>query len=268
MASVPYEEALATLQSMFGGLDRDIIIDVLEQNGCQMEPTVDALLILSGAQGASPREGQVGGNSAKLRQSTRRSFSSNDPVRRTSAEAGHRLEGFGSGEPHPKEEYEDALVSGSLKEKVATAPSRTISAGSAAMRKLTEVLADWGLTSRRSSSEYSLAHENEYRTSALDEDRPSASTSYAQTAGQLLDTVQTATANAIGGVSSSFRRASDVKHRQRAGREGQSLLAHDDDFEDGAVLSKQETRKEESRSLNSGWEEDEEEDEGFIKKEH
>lgn len=88
-----------------------------------------------------------------------------------------------------------------------------------------------------------LAHENEYRTSSLDEDRPSASTSYAQTAGQLLDTVQTATADALGGVSSSFRRASNVKHRQRAGREGQSLLAHDDDFEDGAVLSKDDARK-------------------------
>lgn len=88
-----------------------------------------------------------------------------------------------------------------------------------------------------------LAHENDYRASSLDDERPAASTSYASTAGQLLYSVQTAATDAIGGVSSAVRRASNVKHRQRAGREGDSLLAHDDDFEDGAVLSKADTRK-------------------------
>lgn len=60
---------------MFGGLDRDLIADVLDSHGCQMEPTVDALLILSGAQGNSPREAQASGRPGHLTD-TRRSFSS------------------------------------------------------------------------------------------------------------------------------------------------------------------------------------------------
>jgi hypothetical protein len=55
--------------------------------------------------------------------------------------------------------------------------------------------------------------------------------------------VQSATAEAIGGVSSSFRRMSTAKHRQRAGHEGESLLQHKDDFEDGAVLAKEDARQ-------------------------
>ncbi|EGG23570.1 hypothetical protein DFA_05703 [Cavenderia fasciculata] len=46
--SVPYEEALNSLQSMFSSFDRELIGAVLQQNKGHMEKTIDALLEMSG----------------------------------------------------------------------------------------------------------------------------------------------------------------------------------------------------------------------------
>jgi hypothetical protein len=46
--SIPYEEAVNTLQSMFGGMDRDVICAVLHANRGHMERTIDQLLAMSG----------------------------------------------------------------------------------------------------------------------------------------------------------------------------------------------------------------------------
>ncbi|EFA78945.1 hypothetical protein PPL_08413 [Heterostelium album PN500] len=46
--SVPYEEALNSLQAMFSSFDRELIGAVLQQNKGHMEKTIDALLEMSG----------------------------------------------------------------------------------------------------------------------------------------------------------------------------------------------------------------------------
>jgi hypothetical protein len=46
--AVPFEQALQTLQSMFGGVDRLVIEELLQANGGNMDQTVDQLLQIAG----------------------------------------------------------------------------------------------------------------------------------------------------------------------------------------------------------------------------
>lgn len=46
--AIPYEAAVATIQSMFENVDKDVICTVLEANSGHMEKTVECLLAMSG----------------------------------------------------------------------------------------------------------------------------------------------------------------------------------------------------------------------------
>ena len=50
---VTYEEAMATLQSMFGGVDREVIAMVLQSNSGHVEKTVENLLAMTGGGAAA-----------------------------------------------------------------------------------------------------------------------------------------------------------------------------------------------------------------------